>query len=130
MNLKSLTPIALALAVTGCVSNTYVVEYDATADEPLERIRSSLDFAETVVGKRLSSNGVTLVVRNDGRVTGSGQAGRVALNWDWRGGYYCREGTVGGIQVEEDCEAVYTTGRTVHFVSNRGSGQGVEYAMR
>lgn len=127
MTMKMIAPIALALAVAGCVAPTYDVGYDG---KPMRRIASAAEFEAAVVGKRLSSRGVTLVIRPNGRVTGSGQAGRVSLNWSWRGPYYCRSGSVGGIQVEEDCEVVLTSGNSVQFVSNRGRGQGVEYRIR
>lgn len=126
----SVIALAAAGSLAGCTSSSYVATYNSSSAEPLQRIQTDSDFTQTVVGKRLSSGGVTLIVNNDGTVFGSGQAGKVSLNWDWRSGYFCRSGTVGGIAVTEDCEMVLTSGNTVHFVSNRGRGSGVEYRIR
>lgn len=130
---KTIAPalcVALSFAVFGCTSNAYVANYELESDEPLHRIQSIDEFRAAVIGNRLSAGGVTLVVRPDGTMVGSGQAGRVSLDWSWRSGYFCRQGTVGGIDVKEDCEMVLTADNTVHFVANRGRGDGVAYRVR
>lgn len=93
------------------------------------RIKTEKEFRELVVGKNLVDKVSTVIVHEDGRLTGAFKAHKITGLWNWTGDTYCRTVKVGSRNLGYDCQTVSVSGDRVTFVRNNGAGRSVTFKM-
>lgn len=64
-----------------------------------------------------------MLISADGKITGeTSKKDKVAGAWAWNKRYWCRNITVGGNALPEDCQKVTIDGNQVTFTRNKGKG--------
>ena len=87
-------------------------------------------FVNLIAGKALTRLGITLNVDPQGRITGRAFGREVTGQWDWNGGYFCRDLNYGEDPLEFNCQMVKVRGNTVRFISDRGEGIYADLRLR
>ena len=95
-----------------------------------ERITSSEEFQQTVVGRELTRFGISLRVLPQGTVTGDGMGWEVSGDWTWQNGLFCRTLDWGGSDLGYNCQAVLRNGDRVRFIADEGQGQSADFRLR
>jgi hypothetical protein len=86
-------------------------------------IDNKSDFEALVLGRELRARGVTLFVQPDGTVSGRAYGQRVTGWWTWTGGFFCRNLSLGGRAMPEDCAQVVIGDGKITFITERGQGK-------
>lgn len=102
----------------------------AVAAEPFERIEKKDGFLSVVKGRALTRLGIRLNVTENGKITGRAFGQKVTGDWNWQGGYFCRDLYVGGDELGANCQTVQVKGNTVRFTSDRGTGQFADLRLK
>ena len=97
-----------------------------------KRIKSLKLFKSAVVGKTLSGGAVrAAIIHANWKMTGTTSKGqKISATWKWRGGYWCRVGTIGNEILANDCQKVLVSAKKLRLVRNRGRGSTIEYKIR
>lgn len=94
----------------------------ANADS-FEPVTEQTRFEALVLNKKLTTLGVSLIVRPDGGIEGRAFGRNVTGEWDWRDGYFCRDLTFGQQELAPNCQLVTVAGDRIRFTSDFGTGQ-------
>ncbi|SDY80301.1 hypothetical protein SAMN05444004_103178 [Jannaschia faecimaris] len=87
-------------------------------------------FVAIVEGKRLTGDGVGLIVSNDGAITGRGFGFKVSGDWEWQGRYFCRTLTSMIRDFPRNCQTVAVQGDVVRFQADQGTGDVADLTLR
>ena len=87
-------------------------------------------FVSIVDGRDLTRFGIRLNVTPDGRIVGRAFGRDVRGAWQWNSGYFCRSLYWGEKDLGPNCQAVRIDGRTMKFISDRGSGDFADFRIR
>ncbi|MCR9146060.1 MAG: dihydrodipicolinate reductase [Rhodobacteraceae bacterium] len=87
-------------------------------------------FVALISDKTLTRLGINLVVTPSGKIAGRAFGRNVTGAWQWNGGYFCRDLFWGERDLGANCQAVQIDGRTIRFVSDRGTGQYADLVLR
>ena len=123
----------LVRSVLGAAVAAAVLTLGSVAQaDTFRQITSKTEFVSTVVNRSLQLPlwGVDLRVTPDGRIQGQGAGRPVSGQWQWNGGYFCRDLFWGERNLGPNCQAVAVNGTRVRFTSDRGSGQSAEFRLR
>lgn len=93
-------------------------------------IAAKTDFVKAVRGKTLTRFGITLNVSTGGRIAGSAFGRSVSGGWTWKGGFFCRDLYWGERDLGYNCQQVKLNGRTIRFISDRGTGIHADLKLR
>lgn len=108
------------MAVLACTATA------ATAKD----IKSRLEFTEYVSERKLVDGPAWMKIKPLGQIEGKGpEGGKLEGEWTWKGHYYCRDLTAGGIQLPHDCQQVTVHGDKVTFAHKKGEGISVTWKM-
>ncbi|MFW5881871.1 MAG: dihydrodipicolinate reductase [Roseicyclus sp.] len=94
------------------------------------KVEDESQFVRLVDGKQLTRPLVSLRVSADGAITGKGAARDVRGEWQWEGGYFCRDLRWGERDLGYNCQRVEVNGQTVRFTADRGSGDSADFSLR
>ena len=100
------------------------------AAEGFNQVTDKGTFLSLVDGRKLTRFGIKLDVTDDGRIQGRAFGRPVTGAWDWRSGYFCRDLFWGNYEIGANCQAVKVQGRTLRFISDRGTGQFADLKLR
>lgn len=95
-----------------------------------EHVDDRPSFVSLIDGRTLTRFGIKLSVTPDGRITGRAFGRDVTGAWQWRAGYFCRDLYWGSKDLGPNCQAVKVQGRTVRFISDRGTGEYADLTLR
>ncbi|WP_179378948.1 dihydrodipicolinate reductase [Jannaschia marina] len=95
-----------------------------------EPVTDRATFLSLVQGKRLTGDGVGLVVTSDGAIAGRGFGFRVTGRWDWEGGYFCRTLNSAIRDFPRNCQTVAVQGDVLRFQADRGTGDVADLTLR
>lgn len=87
-------------------------------------------FVSLMNGRELTRFGINLVVTPDGKIDGRAFGRSVSGAWRWQAGYFCRDLYWGKRDLGPNCQAVKLQGRTVRFISDKGTGQFADLVLR
>lgn len=90
-------------------------------------------FLTLVEGRelRIGTLGLTLRVTPDGRIEGSALGRQVSGQWQWQGGYFCREMRWGQRGIPYNCQLVEAQGdRVLRFTVDQGRGDSADFRLR
>lgn len=94
-----------------------------TLAQGFDQIQSREAFLSLVSDKNLTRFGITVVVTPSGQIAGRAFGRDVSGAWRWDSGYFCRDLYWGERDLGANCQAVRIDGRTVRFISDKGTGQ-------
>ena len=80
-------------------------------------------FIQLLKDKSLTRLGISLDVAPSGEIRGRAFGRDVTGAWQWNGGYFCRDLYYGERDLGPNCQQVRVKGRTMRFISDRGTGQ-------
>ncbi len=120
-----LPSIALALIVFLAPA----VATQAQADG-FKQIENKSVFVSLMNGRELTRFGINLVVTPDGRIDGRAFGRDVKGAWRWQGGYFCRDLFWGQRDLGANCQMVKLQGRTVRFISDKGTGEFADLQLK
>ena len=95
-----------------------------------QQIQSKDTFTSLMNGRELTRFGINLVVTSDGRIDGKAFGRAVTGAWRWQGGYFCRDLYWGARDLGANCQMVKLQGRTIRFISDKGTGQFADLQLR
>ncbi len=101
--------------------------------EDYQPVGEETAFLSLVTGKelRLGLFGISLVIGNDGTISGEAMGSQVTGNWAWRDGYFCRDMHWGGTDLAYNCQLVEVLGgRNVRFTADKGAGRSADFELR
>ena len=87
-------------------------------------------FLAIVEGKRLTGDGVGLVVSDGGAITGRAFGFKVTGDWVWQGEYFCRTLTSAIRDFPTNCQTVAVEGAVVRFQADEGTGDIADLTLR
>ncbi|MCM2561847.1 dihydrodipicolinate reductase [Lutimaribacter sp. EGI FJ00015] len=93
--------------------------------EEFQTVRDRGTFLSLVKDRdlRISFWGIRLQVTPDGKIEGKALGRPVSGQWQWQGGYFCRDLYWGERDLGPNCQQVQVQGRTIRFTSDKGDGQ-------
>lgn len=118
-----LATVALAMALA------FSLATQSRAEE-FRRIETRTDFLALVDGAKLTTLGMTLYIRSDGRITGTAYGTRLNGRWEWSGAHFCRTLNWGGQSLPLDCQAVALLSRTMRMTEDEGRGSFVDFFLQ
>ncbi len=98
--------------------------------EGFDPVQERDTFVSLVEGRKLTRFGIKLTVTRDGEIRGRAFGRAVTGAWNWRGGYFCRDLYWGSRALAPNCQAVKRQGRTLRFISDRGTGRYADLTLR
>jgi len=98
--------------------------------ENFDQVPEKSTFLSLVDGRKLTRFGIKLDVTRDGRIEGRAFGRDVTGAWRWQSGYFCRDLYWGQTDLGPNCQAVKVQGRTLRFISDRGTGQFADLQLR
>ena len=93
------------------------------ASEQFSTVSSRDTFVALVEGRELRRLGIRLTVTGDGQIIGRAFGTQVTGQWQWDGGYFCRDLFHGQRDLGFNCQLVQVNGTTIRFTSDQGTGQ-------
>ena len=88
-----------------------------------QRVTERDSFVSLIQDKDLTRLGIRLQVTTDGKIRGRAFGQRVSGDWDWNGGFFCRDLYVNDDVLDPDnCQLVEVKGNTLRFTSDKGQG--------
>lgn len=109
--------LGLIASVLTCIAIALPVDA-----QNLKRIKKESDFRSIVVGRTLSDGQATLILTEDGKISGKVGANKVVGAWKWGNGFFCRNLNVGNKALGNDCQTVHTNKTEVTFTRKQGKG--------
>lgn len=74
---------------------------------------------------------VRLQVRPDGQISGDMMGWDVTGNWQWKGGYFCREMDWSGYSIDYNCQLVEARGdQALRFTVDQGAGKSATFQLK
>lgn len=101
----------------------------APARAEFQKIEDERTFRAIVAGKTLKRPLIRLQVRPEGTIKGRGAAWDVTGQWNWRGGYFCREMNWRDRDIAYNCQEVRVQGDRIRFTSDRGQGDYADFRL-
>ncbi len=98
--------------------------------EGFSQVSEKSTFLSLVDGRKLTRFGIKLDVTRDGQIKGHAFGRDVTGAWRWQAGYFCRDLYWGQTDLGPNCQAVKVQGRTLRFISDRGTGQFADLQLR
>jgi hypothetical protein len=98
--------------------------------EGFAQISEKSAFLSLVDGRKLTRFGIKLNVTRDGSIEGYAFGRDVSGAWRWKSGYFCRDLYWGQMDLGANCQAVKLQGRTLRFISDRGTGRFADLKLR
>ena len=95
-----------------------------------QQIQSKSTIVSLMFGRELSRFGIILVVTSDGQFDGRAFGRDVKGAWRWQGGYFCRDLFWGQRDLGPNCQMVKRQGRTIRFISDKGTGQFADLQLK
>lgn len=108
-------------ALTYATAATALLASPALA-EGFQKVHDRNKFVSLIQDRELKRLGISVKVTEDGRIKGSAFGYDVSGVWSWDGGYFCRDLSWGGDPLGFNCQMVQVNGKTVRFISDRGTG--------
>ncbi|WP_143516832.1 dihydrodipicolinate reductase [Pseudooceanicola antarcticus] len=93
-------------------------------------IETRADFLDLVDGAKLTTLGMTLYIRSDGRITGTAYGARLRGEWEWSDAYFCRTLSWGGQNLPLNCHSVTLLSRTLRMTEQEGQGTFVDFFLQ
>ena len=110
---------APALAAVTCAS---LATAGSASAEAFAVVASEDTFVSLVEGRELRRFGIRLSVMADGRIEGRAFGTPVTGQWDWDGGFFCRDLFWGNEDLGYNCQLVQVNGETLRFTTDQGAG--------
>ncbi|MFT4783352.1 MAG: hypothetical protein ACI9IV_001087 [Paracoccaceae bacterium] len=98
--------------------------------EQFVTVEQKSEFVSLISGKQMTRFGIRLEAAPDGQILGRGFGRDVTVNWNWQGGYFCRDLVWGSRDLGFNCQMVQVNGDTVRFISDKGTGQYADLKLR
>ena len=100
--------------------------------EGFQTVRDKGTFLSLVKGKALEIGlwGISLQVKPNGRIEGRALGRPVSGQWQWQGGYFCRDLLWGERDLGPNCQEVKVQGRTIRFTSDKGAGRFADLTLK
>jgi len=95
-----------------------------------QQITDKDTFVGLLNGKELTRMGIRLTVTPSGEIGGRAFGTEVYGNWEWNGGYFCRDLYYGERDLGPNCQMVQINGETMRFISDRGTGQFADLRLK
>ncbi len=96
-------------------------------------VRDKSDFL-SLVGDRALQIGLynlSLNILPNGMIEGSALGWDITGNWQWQGGYFCREMDWSGMAIDYNCQLVEVRGDDrLRFTVDRGAGDSATFGLR
>jgi len=92
-------------------------------------IRDQADFVDFLSGKTLRRLGISLNVAPTGNISGRAFGRSVTGSWIWSDGFFCRELYFGTRNLGPNCQLIQVDGKTVRFISDRGTGPYADFKV-
>jgi hypothetical protein len=100
------------------------------ASEQFSTVTTRDTFVSLVEGRELRRLGIRLTVTGDGRIVGRAFGTEVTGQWEWDGGYFCRDLFYGQRDLGFNCQLVQVNGATMRFTSDQGTGQFADLTLQ
>lgn len=113
---------ATVFAAMTCIGTPALAEF--------QTVQTREDFVAVVQGKTLTRPLVSIEVKPDGNISGTGAAWAVTGTWQWKDGYLCRSLAWGGDDLGYNCQEVKVNGTKVRITSDQGKGQSADFRLR
>lgn len=101
-----------------------------TAAFAFEPVTDRDTFLAIVTGKRLTGNGVGLIVSDGGAITGRAFGFKVTGGWTWEGPFFCRTLESAIRSFPRNCQTVAVQGDVVRFQADQGTGDVADLTLR
>ena len=95
-----------------------------------DQVQDKNTFVSLIKDRKLTRMGINLKVTPDGQIIGRAFGRSVTGAWQWSQGYFCRDLYWGERDLGPNCQAVKVQGRTVRFISDRGTGQFADLVLK
>ena len=102
----------------------------AAQADAFERVEKKDSFVSLIKNRALTRLGIRLQVLEDGQISGRAFGRKVTGDWNWKGGYFCRDLYVGGDELGANCQMVQVRGNTIRFTSDRGAGEYADLRLK
>ena len=96
-------------------------------------VKDETQFRSLVSGRelRLGMFGVSLIIGNDGTISGNAMGSPVTGAWSWRDGYFCRDMHWSGTDLDYNCQLVEVIeGPGLRFTADKGAGRAASFDLR
>jgi hypothetical protein len=103
---------------------------DAASAENMSVVSSRDTFVALVQDRELRRFGIRLSVTPDGEINGRAFGTPVTGEWNWDGGYFCRDLFFGDEDLGFNCQLVQVNGETLRFTSDQGTGMSADLTLR
>ncbi|MDG4650550.1 dihydrodipicolinate reductase [Roseibacterium sp. SDUM158017] len=100
------------------------------AAEEFDQVSSRDTFVSLIEGRELRRFGIRLTVSPDGRIQGRAFGAPVTGQWDWDGGFFCRDLYWGSENLGFNCQLVQVDGETIRFTTDQGQGIYADLTLR
>lgn len=91
------------------------------------RITTEQEYRDEVVGRVLIGEHASIVIHEDGRISGKARGKKLTGKWWWKGKYFCRTIEIGGKSRGRDCQTVFLEGD--RLTGHRKKGKGTPFAV-
>lgn len=122
---------SVAISAIVVISNCCVQAVHAAS--AFERVSELETFSSAIVGRelRISMIGISLVVHQDGEISGKALGWPVAGTWQWKNGYFCRQMDWSGTEIPYNCQLVEVRDDDeVRFTVDQGKGDSAIFRIR
>ncbi|WP_262876198.1 dihydrodipicolinate reductase [Roseicyclus sediminis] len=109
---------------------TAMTTAEPARSEAFSVVSSRDTFVSLVQGRELRRFGIRLTVTPDGEIVGRAFGTPVTGQWDWDGGYFCRDLFFGQEDLGFNCQLVQVNGETLRFTTDQGQGIYADLTLR
>ena len=104
----------------------------ATSAAAQETLTKRSDFLNAVAANFLEIKllRLQLKVLDNGKITGKAFGRDVTGAWEWTNGFFCRSMTWGDRELENNCQQVVKDGKSLIFISDKGTGRSATFSLR
>ncbi|MFN3605901.1 MAG: dihydrodipicolinate reductase [Cypionkella sp.] len=103
-----------------------------SAGHGFEKLQDKDDLLAALNGRALTMGlfNLSLVLGEDGSITGSAMGWGVTGAWRWQDDLFCREIDWSGMPIAANCQLVEAAGDKMRFTSDAGQGQSAVFTLR
>lgn len=112
------------------VAAFFLVHTNSAAAEEFDIVQSRDTFVGLIDQRELTRFGIRLTVAPEGDISGRAFGTPVTGEWDWNGGYFCRDLFWGETNLGSNCQSVQVRGDTLRFTTDRGEGIFADLTLR
>ena len=112
------------------VAAFFWIHTNSAAAEEFDIVQSRDTFVGLIDQRELTRFGIRLSVAPDGDISGRAFGTPVTGEWDWDGGYFCRDLFWGETNLGSNCQSVQVRGDTLRFTTDRGEGIFADLTLR